>query len=290
MALLDVIGDAFGLTDAKGWRLEGLDSSFASLIFQGDFIAEGMQEEVGSNLGELEALNKETPDVNWLSGSLEPFSFTSRIFADDSLKNVKKKIELLKSVARRDATLKRAPKFTFTAGTEIGFTCFVRKVRFLYDELRDDGSLRGAIINLTLQKLEETVTENAATSLSSQIKAAAGVVAGVAGIAAQLDRVIDIPFFSPVTLDKIVVAKAGDTFESIAQAEYGNALFGDILRRVQPDKADLQVGDEVQLVERTQVGLIPVTQQSTPLKNTPLVNELKATFFELRNRKANIIL
>jgi len=287
MAFLEVVGELFGFSDRKGWSLVGQDPGFTQ-EFKGQFLATNMGESVGSNLNETNAVNTQTPDFSWLHGNAEPFTFGARIWANNSFKNIKQQTELLKSFARRNASLKRAPIFLFTAGTEIGFTCFVRGIQINYDELRSDGSLRGVDVRITLQKIQETVTENAATSLASQIKFAAGIVAGAAGIASQLGRVINIPGFSPHTIDRTVVAKQGDTFESIAQAEYGDALLGDIVRRTQPELAPLQPGAVVQLIEPTEIAIIPVTQGSVALKNTPENAALKEEFFELRNRSTTI--
>jgi len=287
MGFLDVVGELTGFSDQKGWSLVGQDPGFTQ-EFKGEFISENMTESVGANINETSALNTEKPEFTWLHGEGEPFTFTARIFAHDSFKNVKQQIELLKSFAKRNTKLRRAPIFLFTAGTELGFTCFVRRVRIAYDELRSDGSIRGAIINVSLEKIQDTVTENAATSLASQIKFAAGIVAAAAGIAQTISRLITIPGGSLHTIDRTVVVKQGATFESIAQAEYGDALLGDILRRAQPELAELTPGDRVQLVEPTEIAVILVTQQSVALKDTPENAALEEEFFELRDRKTTI--
>lgn len=287
MAFLNVIGELFGFSDSKGWVLEGIDDGFTTK-FQGQFISENMEEQIGSVLSETSTVNKSKPDFQWLSGEAEPFTFTSRIFASNSFKNIKQQVEVLKTFARRNADLKRAPRCLFTAGTEIGFTCFVRGVRLRYDELRSDGSLRGVVVDLTLQKIEDTVTKDAATSLASQIKFAAGVVAGVAGIAATAKKLKFIPGGSLHTIDRTVEVKQGFTFERIAQMEYGNALLGDVLRRTQPELANLKPGDKVELVERSEIIQIPITQQAVALKNTQENLALREEFLSLRNRKTTI--
>lgn len=288
MAFLETVGELFGFSDSKGWSLVGQDKGVSQLEFKGQFIAENMSEGLGSALGETTTVNKDKPNQQWLHGNSEQFIFTSRLFASDSFKNIKQQVETLKSFTKRNKKLKRAPIFLFTAGTEIGFTCFVKNVGITYDELKVDGSLQGIIANITLQKLEEIITGDASTSLASQIKFAAGIVAGAAGIASQLGRVVDIPGFSLHTIDRVVKVIDGDTFESIAAAEYGDALLGDILRRVQPNKVNLVSGDTVQLIEPTEVSEIPVTQQSVSLKNTLENLTLREEFFELRNRKTTI--
>jgi len=287
MAFLEVIGELFGFSDRKGWTLVAQDPGI-KLEFKGDFISENMTETVGSILGENTTVNKQKPNQQWLGGESEPFSFQSKLFAHNSFKNIKQQVETLKSFTKRDKDLRRAPIFLFTAGTEIGFTCFVRGVRFLYDELRSDGSLRGANVSITLQKIEETITEDAATSLASQIKFAAGIISGSAGIANQLGRIINIPGGSLHTIDRTHKVIDGDTFESIADQEYGNALLGDVLRRAQPELGDLKAGDNVLLVESTEINQIRITQQAVALKNTQENLALREEFLELRNRKTTI--
>jgi len=287
MAFLEVIGELFGFTDSKGWSLVAQDSGF-NVEFKGQFIAENMAEGTGSVLGESTTVGKDIPDQQWLHGEAESFTFTSRLWASSSFVNIKQQVELLKSFSKRDKKLKRAPIFLFTAGTEIGFTCFVQGIRFQYDELKVDGSLQGAVISLTLLKLEETITQDAATSLASQIKFAAGIVAGGIGIAKQVGRLTNIPGGSLHTIDRTVRVKEGDSYESIAAAEYGDAILGDILRRVQPEKARIFPNDIVQLVEPTEITQIPVTQQSVALKNTVENLALREEFIDLRNRSTTI--
>ena len=188
MAFGDVVGELFGFSANKAWSLIGDDAKFSDVEFEGQFTAQNFVEGGGdASLGEASSINKEAPNFQFLSNEGEIVTFEARFYATDSFKNIKQQIELLRSFKKRDKDLKRPPKFLFTFGTEIQFTCFVTKVRFAYDELRSDGSIRGVVASITLQKLDQTLqgTEAAATSLASQIKFAAGVVAGAAGIISQ---------------------------------------------------------------------------------------------------------
>ena len=90
------------------------------------------------------------------------------------------------------------------------------------------------------------------------------------------------------TIDRTRLVHSGDTFERIAQQEYGVAILGDVLRRVQPDKANLVVGDKVILIEAAEINNIDVTPQSTALKLTQENNALREEFLTLRNRKTTI--
>ena len=286
MAFLQVIGELFGFSDSKTWSLVGDDPGYEDLEFRGQFGAENYREAGGNaNLGEATTLNKAEPNFQWLYGDGEIVTFRSRLFALDSFKNIKQQVETLKSFKKRKSDLKRPPKFLFTYGTEIQFTCFVRQIDYDYDELRNDGSIRGVMINMTLQKFDDTLigTEAAATSLASQIKFAAGIIGGAAGIVSQIKSKISIPGFSVHTLDKTIKAKEGDTFESIALAQYGNALLGDLLRNTQPDKLNLQAGDDVILLDPTEINEILVTPRSIPLKDTPENNALRDEFLEAKD-------
>lgn len=287
-SFLEVIGETFGI-GAKTWKLTGLDASFDK-EFEGQFLAQGMEEQIGSALGETTTVNKDKPDFQWLRGEAETFSFTTRIFASNSFKNVKQEINLLKSFTRRNKDLKRAPRFLFSAGTEISFTCFVRGVRFRYDELRADGSLRGAIIEMQLQVIDDLEPSNAATSLSSQIKFAAGIVSGGTAVLASLKKLVDIPGGSIHTIGKTVHVREGQTFESIARDEYGDAIFGDILRRVQPQVASLRPGHQIDLVERSEIIQIAVTPQSVALRNRQENLALREEKLKARNRPTIIFL
>lgn len=291
MAFLEVVGELFGYSDNKTWSIVGDDVGYEDLQFSGQFPAQNYNERGGNaNLGESTTLNKSEPNYQWLYGDGEIVTFRARLFALNSFKNIKQQIETLKSFKKRKSDLKRPPKFLFSYGTEIQFTCFIRQIDYEYDELRNDGSIRGAIITISLQKLDDTLigTESASTSLASQVKFAAGVVGASAGITNQIKSKIKIPFFSVHTLDKTIKAKEGDTFESIAQKQYGSAILGDLLRNTQPDKVNLKAGDDVILLDPIEINEIAVTQRSTPLKATPENSALREEFLGFKNTTTTI--
>ena len=288
MAILDVINKLATGNQAKGWSLVGQDKAIANLEFKGQFIAEGMNEKLGSKLGESNTLNKQKPNHKWLSGNAETFSFTARLFAQHNGVTIKQQYELLKSFTRRNKVLKRAPIFLFIAGTELGFTCFVHSINILIGELREDGSLRDIVFDIELLEIDDVLTKSSVSSLVDQIKFAAGTVSGVASIAKKIGESIEIPGFSPHTVSRIRVAKGGDTLESIAADEYGSALQGDIIRKSQPEFATLRAGDKIKLIDVDEMSQLRVTQSSIQLKNTTENLALREEFLELRNRTTTI--
>jgi hypothetical protein len=282
MSLLDTLGELTGFGDSKkAWTLKNDDTGE---VIRGQYIAQDYTENVGANLNDSSTVNQRAPFTQWINGEAETGSFRARIFATHSLKFVKNEIDKLKEAARLNKTLKRAPIFTFTYGTEIVYKCFVVSVGGIkYDEVRSDGSIRGAEFNITLRILEDVPTPQATASLASKVKFAAGIATAAAGILSTVG-LIKIPGASLHTKGRTIKAKQGDTFESIAQREYGDALVGDILRRVQPEKADLSPGDDVILVDNTEIFQIKVQPQSVALKQEPENKMLLDEKLKARNR------
>lgn len=291
MAFGDVVGELFGFSE-KTWimEVEEKNAELAGKKFKGKFIPQQMQETVGSFLGENSTVNKDTPNFQWIRGEADQFSFTGRLYARDSLTSIRQDVELLKSLAKRDKTLRRAPKIRFFAGTDIAFICFIKGIQFQYDEPRSDGSLRGVTMRFQLQKLDKKLqTAKASSDLAKNLKLSAGLLAGFAGIA-NVTGLIDIPGGSLKTIGRTRIAKSGETFEIIANQEYGDALLGDILRRAQPQIGDLTPGDKVILIDPGEITSIRVTQQSVSLKNTQENLNLRQLKLDARNRPTTIFI
>ena len=279
----------YGSEDAKSWTLRGIDPGF-EVEFKGQYISTNMEETIGSDLGETSTVNKEQPDYQWVKGIGDQFTFSTRLFAEHQFQNVRQQVELLKSYAKRNKNLKRVPRFIFSAGTEISFVCFIRLARFLYDELRPDGSLQGAIINITLQPIDPDIAEDSAKNMSEQITQASGVKSASPNIKRKAGKQKDVPGSSLHTFDKEHLVKSGETFESIAAMRYGNALVGDILRRSQPEMIPLEPGDKIDLMEASEVRRIIITPQSIPLKRTIVNEELRKTVLERKNETVRIFI
>lgn len=288
MALLDVLGELTGFsTPKKAWALKNNDDGS---VIRGQYMPIDYTENAGAQLNDSNTVNQQDPFAQWIGGEVETSSFRVRIFATHSFKQIKNDVAKLKKSIRKpsnpNSPLKRAPIFTFTYGSDIAYTCFVRGLGGIkYDEIRSDGTLRGAEFTLTLRRLETIPTREQGTSLASKIKLAAGAIVAVAGIA-DVVGLVNIPGGSLHKIGRKIQAKDGDTFESIAASEYGAADRGDILRRVQPNKANLKPGDSVILVDPVEIFDIEVTPQSVALKDTETVQVVKDKKFEQRNRTA----
>lgn len=263
------LGEFLGISTKDVWRLKMKDPP--NTDFRGQFVAEGLIENIGARLSDDGALNKQSTDTKYLGGQGETINFKTRIWANSSVKNVKKSVELLKSFTKRDPDLKRAPIFTFTSGTEIQCLCFVQTVGGIaYDKPRSDGTIRGATFSVVLTKIEELPTKEQGLSIASLVKTGLGIISAAAGFGSILGK-INIPGGSLHIKGKKVITKQSQTFEHLAQQEYGQALIGDVLRRAHYQKPlsqikmSLEIGDVVDLVEESDILTIPITPQSIAL-------------------------
>ena len=326
MGLVSEIGTAFGFSNNKVWKLTSNDGTGNQFI--GQFIAENLTENVGARIGEAISVGNQNPALHWISGDVETITFNARIFRTspvkgavfDALSNpvgtgfnvlggsggpaianasVRDEIEKLKKFTRPNEEFGRLERFVFTYGTEMEFLVFVQSVGgIVYDEIRSDGTIRGCTFQMQLKKIDPanlaTKQGDPGVSLAAGLKTAFGIITTVAGGVAAVNKLnrgklINIPGGSLHTVTKTVKIKQGMTFESIARKEYGNPLLGDVLRRAQPDKADLKPGDTILLVKKEEIVQIPVTPQSVALRDTAENKLLLQGYLNLRGKKAALI-
>jgi len=264
------LGDFLGLSVRDVWRLKMKDPPETD--FKGQFIAEELTENSEARFSEQTALNQPKADPKYLGGGSDNITFRTRVWADSSVKNVKATIELLKSFTKRNDELKRAPMFVYTSGTEFQVLCFVKSVtNILYDRPRPDGTIRGASFTVTLLQIENVAVPYSGLSASSLVATGLGVISAAAGAIGGMLNKIKIPGGSLHTKGRKVVVKQGETFEHIAKREYGDALVGDVLRRVYFNrplsqiKMALDVGDVIDLVHRNEIFGVPIVPQSIAL-------------------------
>lgn len=320
MGLLNEVGTALGFAANRVWKLASIDrQGDQEHEFAAQFTAEGLTEDVGAKLGQEQPLGSEQPGIHLISNDSNTIKFRAKIFRTSPVEglvfdaladpvgtafgggnpafgSVKLQIDKLKSFSQKDAELGRLERFLFTWGVEMAFEVLVHSVGGIrYDELRSDGTIRGASFEITMEKIKQRKDlENSDISLAAQIKTTLGIVTTVAGAASSLgafgdESFVDIPGGSPHRVTKRVVAKAGDTFESIARREYGNATLGEVLRRAQPELLDLKAGDTVKLIRRAEALQIALTPQSIALRDRPENFALVEGFLALRGKKAAVV-
>jgi len=285
VSLQSLLSRVTGSPRGKQWSLQNKDDP--GLALQGQFAPADYTENAGAKIPEVSTVNNAEPFPQWVGGEGETSTFTARIYRPDPLAagSVRKDVESLKRATRKDPKLHRAPLFRFQWGAEIQFDCFVVSVGGIkYDEITDTGLIKGAQFQLVLRRIDK-IPQQGFSKLSD-----------ITGLTTGLKTISDVLGDSPSLLinifggslhkkGKTIKAKEGDTFESIAQLEYGDPLVGDILRRAQPEKANLVPGDEVILVDNTEIFQVKVTPQSTALKDNESARRVRQAKFGERNRK-----
>jgi len=286
------LGDFIGVSTSTTWRLKMIDPPHTA--FEGQHIAENLTEAVSARISDQGSLNKQDTEKVWLGGDPGTLTFTTRIWATSNVKSVRASINKLRTFTKRDPKLKRAPMFVFTAGTDLSFNVFVKSIGGIsYDRPRQDGTIRGATFNVTLLVIDEVVTETQSMSLGSLVKTGLGLILPNS-VSNAVSSFLDIPGGSLHTKGKMVIVKDGQTFEHIAQLEYGDASVGDILRRAYYNsplnliKNSLEVGDYLDLVDDNEIYSIPVEPQSIALKTDTVNLENIRTHFESKNIERTI--
>jgi len=269
----------------KNWALVEDEGKF-TLFSQ--YPPQNYTENAGAKIPEVSTVNNQEPFPQWVGGEGETASFTARIYRPDPLDSgsVRKDIENLKKATKKDPKLFRAPIFTFSWGDEISYKCFVVTVGGIqYDDITESGHIRGATFQVVLRKLEK-IPQSGFTKFRDITGLTTGLKALSDDIGSAVSDLVDIIGGSLHKKGKTIRAKEGDTFESIAALEYGDALVGDILRRAQPEKSIMKAGDTIILVDDTEIFQIDVTPQSVALKNNETARTVRSLKFGERNRVA----
>lgn len=197
----------------KLWSLTDLDTGD---VFYGQYVAQSLVKNVSANVVSSPVPNRENPIVQWIGGTLETITFTARLWALHSQDTTPEdRVAKLETLVTRQDDLNRIPICTFAIGNISSLTldCLVTSLGGIsYDEPKDDGTLRGATLQITLTKFEEVNFVETNPSI-------------------------------PETFTRIRRAKFGDTYESIAADEYDDAELGILLRQLNPREPGMLLSD-----------------------------------------------
>lgn len=197
----------------KRWVLTDLDRGDDIV---GQFVPQSLTKSVSSVVAEASSVNRDHPILQWVQGATETVSFTAKLWAKDSTDfSVEDRLFRLETLVRRNSDLKRPPVCSFSWGAvgTLLLDCLVQSIgEVTYDEVREDGTLRGVTLQLTLKRFEEvefTVTDPSV----------------------------------PETFTRVRRAKRNDTYESIALDEYGDPQLGVLLRQLTPRVPGMLLAD-----------------------------------------------
>jgi hypothetical protein len=213
------------------WHLLNVDTGEH---MRGQFHAEGLTHGgVGGEYSQKWSLNRAHPIVQFVHGKSETYSFTGRFHATTSAEEAETQLETLKLWARREDAFERPPVLEFWAGN--GHAFFTRCVLESLDGITYSrptalGSVRGVTFTVNLLQYKEYSLE--------------GPVIG------------DTRYHR---------ARQGDYFELVAVREYGDAKYGDVIRKRHAATVQPQIGDVIKLPHISKIRRERVEPKSLPL-------------------------
>lgn len=182
----------------------------------GQFFPQDLTKTVETEIAESPSLGRQDPFTFWLNGSTETITFRARIWNQyDNDVTASEMIERLERLTKKNEDIGRIPVCNFGWGFDLTLTmdCLVKSIGGVtYDEIRPDGSIRGATLQITLVRYSPAT-----------IKATDPTV--------------------PESQTRIRRAKAGDTYESIFRDEYGDPLLGTVARQYNPRIPGMPLAD-----------------------------------------------
>jgi hypothetical protein len=240
MGILGTTGVAIGATllskflTAKTWTLFNTENNKR---LEGQFPHEGLSREVGAHWEEINALTRERPILQFITGEVETLEMSSRFFRRDITDDtVNEKISTLISWTKKDPRFGRPPILQLMVGDgeAVNMRVILKSLsRVQYAKPDFQGQLRMVTFQMTLWNY----TEFAITD--------------------QLQK--DTRYHRTAR---------GQYYELIAKQEYGNPLLGDVIRKsaAQSGKALLSPGDIVKLPSIEGIRSARITQTSVILK------------------------
>lgn len=251
--------------DPRLWTLYDLDRSEPIV---GQFVAQSVTKNVAATIARSTSYNSQYPILQWIAGELETVSFSAKLWAKHALDfSVDDRLERLEQLVKRQDDLKRPPVCAFSLGDvpSLSIDCLVRSIGGItYDEVRDDGTLRGVTLQVSLERYE--VFDISATDPSI-----------------------------PEKFTRIRRARAGDSYESIALDEYGDPEFGVLLRQLNPrttgmDLSDLAAKDPVHIFPESYLRTLEVEPEfhafQTGSAASAAAEEARREIFEARSADA----
>jgi hypothetical protein len=230
--------------DLKVWTLSDLDRG---VDIVGQFTPQNVRKTVSGGLVQGGSVGRDFPIVQWVRGELEVITFTARLWAKDSTDlTVSDRLVKLENLVRRASDLKRPPICSFSLGSlaTLSVDCLVKSLGGVaYDEVRPDGTLRGASLQITLWRYEEVTLKATDPSV-------------------------------PESMTRIRRSRKGDTYESIALAEYADPGLGVLLRQLTPrvagmPLADLRAKDPVHMYPEAHLLTLPIEPQFHAFRSGP---------------------
>jgi hypothetical protein len=214
---------------------------------------DGVTEAVSGSWAEATSLGRQHPIQQWTKGEQQTLTFEARFFSRSIVENIDDIVESLKRAVQADPDLGRPPLFDFQWGAFHDVVVVSSVGGLKRTALYPNGQLRDATVPITLRHYEK----------------------------------FDLILTDPDERDHgtlYLVAKTGDSWESLAGKLYRQPLLGELVRRQNPDKPFLQPGQLAVMPDPPDVRGLIVTPRSIPLERTADGIALRISMFARRRR------
>lgn len=264
------------VNEAKVWHFLLMEDITGTSLREGSkitgqFTPQQVTHDMSVKIGEAGGLSRSNPLIMWLGGSLETLSFQARLFSDDSeSQTAREKFEQIKLLRYAQNDLKRPPLVKFFWGSAIpgGIQCFIKSISGVYDETREDGTIRGVVLNITIAKWVPFTIER--------------------GLVSSMSR-------TPTH-----VVKSGETYEMIANRVYGEPLLGVPLREQNPrypieewaprDLVELSPNEIIKLYPKSDLTRNRIKPKSHIFNpDSQVASDNRRYMFSLLGRKVNVL-
>lgn len=216
--------------DFRVWFLKNVDTDET---LQGQFPAENVTENVGSQYATHSTLNRQHSILQFTRGEVTTLSFDSMFFQQSRDEDITQPLRLLKSWSQRDNKLGRPPILNFWIG---------------------DGH---AEFRQCVCKSVASIKYGEPTSL---------------GAMRQVSFTVNLDEYTPFSLatkgnfeTRYHNARQADYYEMLTVREYGDPMLGDVIRKRHPTKPNIQVGDIIKLPSIEAVRRSSIVPTSIPL-------------------------
>lgn len=216
----------------RSWFLQNLDTG---QVFQSQFEPVGLTRDIVSNYAEHTALNRRNPILQFLNKATDTITFQATLFRQNVLQNsVEDDFALLESWVNPDEAFNnRPPILLFWVGDgHVQIQCILQSITgATFARPTFGGGVRRIDFTINLRQYEEF----------------------------SLDE-------SGIFETRYHRTKKRDYYELVAQREYGSPLKGDVIRKRNPDKPNMQSGDIVPFPDIVAIRKDIVEPKSIPLQ------------------------
>lgn len=264
--------------DAKRWHVVVLDDTVNSQLRAGSVITgqftptEFRISGQGSNVPDFGGFSRENPLIQWVGGTAQAITFKARFFSEHAFDSTaEEKLEQMQLLRKCMEPMGRPPLLRFFWGSAIpgGMECILESLGDIeFDEIRPDGSIRGVTFSPTFKKYTPP----------------------------RLERIV----ISTMERTPVHNVRDGETYEMIAQRQWGDPMLGVALREENPrypmerwapkGLADLAAGEQIKIYPKRDLEAIPIRAKSHIFReDDQLSADNRRYFFVKRSKTIGIL-